>query len=287
MVISQPNIVTNESATALLRQVGRRADDDIDLAAAALALAALAQPSTDLVPYRQHLRALAEEVGADARGRAGREPKLVDRIDALNSVLFDRHGYQGDRVTYNDLQNADLIRVIDRRRGLPIALAILYIHAARAQGWAIEGVNFPGHFLVRLRRGDQAAIVDPFDGGAMRDTAALRQLLKSLQGDDAELAPEYCQVASNRLILLRLQNNIKLRLLRDGKHEEALDVVQRMQLVAPEEPGLWYEAGILHGRLGNMRAAIQALENLVMLSRDDEQKAAAAELIAEMKTRLN
>jgi regulator of sirC expression with transglutaminase-like and TPR domain len=121
----------------------------------------------------------------------------------------------------------------------------------------------------------------------MRDTAALRQLLKSLQGHDAELAPEYCQVASNRLILLRLQNNIKLRLLRDGKHEEALDVVQRMQLVAPEEPGLWYEAGILHGRLGNMRAAIAALENLVTLSRDDEQKAAAAELIAEMKTRLN
>jgi regulator of sirC expression with transglutaminase-like and TPR domain len=287
MVISQPNTVTNESATSLLRQIGRRPDADIDLAVAALALAALAQPGTDLAPYNQHLHVLAEEVAADVRARAGREPKLIDRIDALNSVLFDRHGYQGDRLTYNDLQNADLIRVIDRRRGLPIALAILYIHAGRAQGWAIEGVNFPGHFLVRLRRGDQAAIVDPFDAGTMRDTAALRQLLKSLQGEDAELAPEYCQVAGNRLILLRLQNNIKLRLLRDGKHEEALGVVQRMQLVAPEEPGLWYEAGILHGRLGNMRAAIAALENLVALSRDDEQKAAAAQLIAEMKTRLN
>ena len=269
---------------ALLRHYGRADDADIDLADAALALAALARGGSALAPYRAHLRTLAADVAAAAK-REGFD--LAARIHTLNTVLFAEYGYAGDSETYNDLRNADLMSVIDRRRGLPIALGILYINAARAQGWAIEGINFPGHFLLRLRAGGTAAIVDPFNGGCMRGAADLGRLIKSMEGDDAELRPEHCQPAGNRQMLLRLQNNIKLRLLRNDKLAEAAVVVERMLLIAPDEPALWHEAGVLQGKIGNLRASVAALEKLAALSRDSEQQDLARQLLAETKSRLN
>jgi regulator of sirC expression with transglutaminase-like and TPR domain len=269
---------------AILYRCGRQADAEIDLATAALALAALARPSALLAPYWEHLRTLAAEVAAAARSA---EHDLHGRIRAINAVLFDGHGYAGDRDTYNDLRNADLMSVIDRRRGLPIALGILYIDAARTQGWPIEGVNFPGHFLLRLREGTAAVIVDPFNGGRICQTADLRELIKATQGEAAELQPDHCATAGNRQMLLRLQNNIKLRLLRDDRLAEAAEIVERMLMVAPEEATLWHEAGALHGRLGNLRAAISAFQNLVALSRGSPHHDDAVHLLADMKARLN
>lgn len=269
---------------ALLRWYGRADDADIDLAEAALSLAALSRPEAVVAPYRAHLRTLAVDVTAAAK-QEGLD--LATRIHTLNAVLFGEYGYAGDSETYNDLRNADLMSVIDRRRGLPIALGILYIHAARAQGWTIEGINFPGHFLLRLRAGGSSAIVDPFNGGRLRGTDDLGQLIKTMEGEDAELRPEHCQPAGNRQMLLRLQNNIKLRLLRDDKLAEAAAVVERMLLIAPDEAGLWHEAGVLQGKIGNLRASIAALEKLATLSRDRDQHDLAKQLLAETRLRLN
>lgn len=275
---------STDDPQALLRRYGRADDAGIDLAAAALALAALGRPEVTVAPYRSHLRALAADVTAAAR-QEGLD--LAARIHTLNTVLFQEYGYAGDSDTYNDLRNADLMSVIDRRRGLPIALGILYIHAARAQGWAIEGVNFPGHFLLRLRAGGASVIVDPFNGGRLRGAADLDKLIKSMEGDDAELRPEHCRPAGNRQMLLRLQNNIKLRLLRDDKLAEAAVVVERMLLIAPEDATLWYEAGVLQGKVGNLRASIAALETLAGLSHGGEAQDMARQLLAETKSRLN
>ncbi|MGH6961370.1 MAG: SirB1 family protein [Dongiaceae bacterium] len=271
---------------AALRQFGGAEDDAIDLAAAALALAARTRPGVDIAPYRAHLQALADDVAARVGRRVGEMP-LDDRIATINGVLFDRHGYQGDSTTYDDLQNANLMSVIERRRGLPVALGILYVHAARAQGWPVEGLNFPGHFLLRLRQGERAAIIDPFHGGQRCETADLRALIKAVEGATAELVPSHCQPASNRQILLRLQNNLKLRLMRDERIDQAVAIIEGMLLLAPDEPRLWHEAGVLHGRLGNLRAAIAALENLVALNRSSDRHGAAVRLLAEMKSRLN
>ncbi len=282
----QPGSAVNLEYDDALRQFGGVADEAIDLAAAALALAARARPGVDTAPYRAHLRALAGDVAGEA-GRHKADLPLDERLAALNGVLFDRHGYQGDSATYDDLQNANLMSVIDRRRGLPVALGILYMHAARAQGWEIEGLNFPGHFLLRLRLQDRAAIVDPFHAGRVCDTADLRALIKAIEGGTAELSPAHCEPAGNRQILLRLQNNLKLRLVRDDRIDQAVAILEGMLLLAPEEPRLWHEAGVLHGRLGNLRAAIAALENLVALNRGSDRHGAAARLLAEMKSRLN
>ena len=266
-----------------LRRCAALDDGEIDLAGAALAFAALARPDTPMSPYLDHLRALATDVAAGARSGAR---DLTEQIHILNTVLFEAHGYAGDRDTYNDLRNANLMSVIDRRRGLPIALSILYVHAARAQGWSIEGVNFPGHFLLRLRNGGAGVVVDPFNGGCIRGAADLRALIKTMEGDGAELRREHCQPAGNRQMLLRLQNNVKLRLLRDDELEQAVQVIGRMLLIAPDDPGLLHEAGVLHGRLGNLRASVAALEKLAALSQGSD-RGKAVQLLTEMKSRLN
>ncbi|MGE5145656.1 MAG: SirB1 family protein [Candidatus Eiseniibacteriota bacterium] len=275
--------MTHDQLDAHLRRLGGQADQDIDLAQAALALGAFDRPDVDLGPYRVHLDVLAE----DARAAAFGAGDLSARVEALNDVLFRRHHYRGDTESYDDLDNANLLSVIDRKRGLPIALSIVYIATARALGWPAIGVNFPGHFLVRLDAGGGSALVDPFNGGAVRDSADLRALLKGLQGVDAELRPEHYAPATNRMILLRLQNNIKSRLVAAGDFERALGVVERMAMMAPDEAGLWHELGAIHARIGNLRAAIAALETFAHLAPAGPAREQARRLIAEVRSRLN
>ena len=120
-------------------------------------------------------------------------------------------------------------RVIDRRKGLPVALGILYIETARTLGLETCGLNFPGHFLIRLQWKSGRAIVDPFNGGISLNARAMRDLLTRLHGPDTELTQAHYSGVSDLNILLRLQNNIKLRLIRDGKLERALQVIRDMQ----------------------------------------------------------
>ena len=153
-----------------------------------------------------------------------------------------------------------------------MALGILYIHTARAQGWTAAGLNFPGHFLVRLESAGRRVIIDPFHGCRPRDTAALRGLLKAMAGNEAELAPEHYAATGNRQVLLRLQANIKLRLLRDRRPRDALEILESMIMIAPDGAALWREAGLLHAHLGNLRAALMALEHVMDLSRDPAER---------------
>lgn len=261
----------------MLERVGRQPDEEIDLAATALALAALDRPRVRLAWYREHLDALAAAVAAAAEPGA----------EALTGVVAGHYGYTGDTRTYDDLQNANLMRVIDRRKGLPVALGILYMHAARAQGWHAAGLAFPGHFLIRVAADSTPAILDPFHDGRALGPAELRGLLKTVAGTEAELRPAYYAPVSDRDVLLRLQNNIKLRLLQEGRPAEAVETLGAMLTIAPEHGPLWREAGILHARLGNLGAAIAALERFLALGRDDRLLHEAALLLQHLKARLH
>ena len=250
----------------ILRRVGGGPDDRIDLAEAALALAALDQPQASLDPYRRHLETLAHDLAAVCAEGAG----LEARCTALRDVIHVRHSYEGDSVTYDDIQNANLMRVIDRRKGLPVALGILYIHAARRHRWDIVGLNFPGHFLLRLDRAGERIIVDPFHHGLIREAGDMRDLLKTMQGADAELTSDHYRPVSDRDVLLRLQNNVKLRLLQMKQTARAAAIVENMLLFAPDLHALWREAGMVHAHAGNLRRAITAFETYL------EQETAAA-----------
>ena len=273
-----------QAAEAILREAGAAADEDIDLARTALAFAACVRPEAGEERFAEHLRQLIDDVAREAASRAGSPEALAA---ALRTVLVERHGYHGDRETYDDLGNADLSQVIERKRGLPVALSILWLHAGRGQGWSLDGLNFPGHFVLRLEAGGSRLILDPFNDGQALDTNDLRALLKSFAGEKAELDTAHYQALPNRAILLRLQNNIKIRLLNANAYDQALPVLERMLLVAPKDPALWREAGLVHRQLENLRAAITCLETASGLAEAPAARQRIAAEIAALKSKLN
>jgi len=278
-----PETFDPETCARFLRDLGASGERVLPIAEAALALASFERPRVGPRRYREHLRALARDVGRHA-GAAG---DLPGRARALNEIILLKHGYSGDELTYDDLQNANLMRVIDRRKGLPVALGILYMHAGRAQGWETAGLAFPGHFLVRLSDGPERLILDPFHGGRICGAAQLRELLKVTVGQDSELLPEHYTPVSDRDVLLRLQNNLKARLIQAQQHERAVSVIETMQMLAPDFAELWREAGIVHAQLGNMRAAAATLEQFVLRAPDGMARHQAAAMLQQLRSKLN
>ena len=259
-------------------------DAAIDLTGACLALGALERPWQSLDREVGHLARLAEDLRRAAPA-AGLPP--AGRAEAIAGVLHGRHDYRGDRESYDDLRNANLLAVIERRRGLPIALSILWLHLARAMDWPAEGVNFPGHFLVRLSDGPERLMVDPFDGGRTVGTEGLRGLLKLVEGDAAELKPHHYAPASNRDILLRLQNNIKLRQIQAGRLDDARTTVERMLLYAPGRAALWHALGVLNAETGRPKAALDALGRVAGLDDAGVWQRQVARLMQQLRRKLN
>ncbi len=246
----------------VLQSLGRVPDHEIPLAEAALLLSASYSAGIDLDRYRNHLSKLAEKVGKRfaALLDAGADDSAETRLAALKHIISDQYQYEGDTDNYDDLENADLVRVIDRRKGLPIALSIITLHAAKAQGWDMEGINFPGHFLLRLEWGSHRLITDPFSRFQIMQASDLRNLVKKIAGPEAELSSSYYESATSRDILIRLQNNIKHRQIEHEDYEGALKTVEQMRLIAPDENRLLFDSGVLHARNSHIRKAIEILE---------------------------
>lgn len=275
--------MSEPQAEETLRRLSEQGDGPLDLMEGALAFAAFDAPTDRLAAYRTHLEQMTQEVA-----EASREAHDADsRCAALCHVLFGLHGYGGDAETYDDLQNANLIRVIDRRKGLPVALGVLMIHLARAQGWDMRGLDFPGHFLLRLDGSGERVILDPFNGGTPVDAPTLRSLLKATTGADAELAPRHYEPVPDREILLRLQNNIKLRLVQARRVEEALSIVEHMLLLAPENSALWRESGLMNAHIGNVRTALAAFETYIDLEPAALQRQEIQSLMGELRGKLS
>lgn len=278
-----PDTFDLDQCARYLRELGGLESPVLPIAEAALALASFERPRVGLARYRQHLASMARDVARHAGARA----ELPARVHALNEIILLKYGYSGDELTYDDLQNANLMRVVDRRKGLPVALGILYLHAARAQGWDSVGLGFPGHFLIRLTEGPERLILDPFHGGRVCEAADLRELLKATAGQEIELSAEHYAPVSDRDVLLRLQNNLKSRLLQAARYERALRVLETMQFLAPDLVELWQEAGLLHARQGNIRASVSALQEFVTRSPESTARHQAAAILQQLKTKLN
>lgn len=260
-------------------------DDAIDLAQTALILAQTQQPDISLERYENHLKLIAEQTTAHFGDQT--EDTATARLDTIRTILGDNQGYQGDTETYDDLQNASLIRVIERRKGLPVSLCILTIHIARAQGWLIHGLNVPGHVLCRLDHGGEQLIFDPFNNWQPLDAAGLRALLKRTAGEHVELSATYMQPATNRELLIRLQNNIKFRQIEAEDYKAALQTVETMRFIDPEEVRLMLEAGVLYARLGQALAAIDNLEKYITLAPNSDDRFEASLLLQDLKSSLN
>jgi regulator of sirC expression with transglutaminase-like and TPR domain len=177
--------------------------------------------------------------------------------------------------------------VIDRRRGLPVALGILYVHAARAAGCAASGLNTPGHFLLSLGFGSHQMLVDPFNGGAALDIEKLHAQ-PQLRGQAASAELLVPEPVTDTDVLLRLQNNLKLRATQTGEQTRAIELAKRMVLIAPGRADLWFDLGRLNDAFEALGAAREAYEFCLEIAKAGEPLHNEAALaLAALKRRLN
>ena len=252
-----------------IAHIGLADDEEIELDRAALELAALDHGGAPLGPYLARLDAMQDELarhGASLRS-------APDRAALLAEVIAVEWGYEGDRLTYDDQANADLMRVLDRRRGLPVSLAILYVALARRLGWHAEALNTPGHVLVRIGPDPAPVLIDPFNRGAIVDATSLAALLARVLGRDAAPSPEHVQPMSNRGVLVRLLTNQAVRAQDAREWRRALELYERMTTIAPSEGALWWDRARFEQALGYAGAARASLSAMLETTRDPAMRA--------------
>jgi len=240
-------------------------DSRIDLARACLLLAEDAYPGLDVEGYVGELERHARRL----RARLGVDIAPEEKVVALNELLFDDLGYSGNTRDYYDPRNSYLNEVIDRRTGIPITLAVLYMEIGRRIGLPVEGVSFPGHFLVRLQVRGGTLVLDPFSGGMPQSGEELRERLKRLIPPGAagrvpveQLALDsFLEPAGKRQILARLLRNLKAIYRENNQPERLLEVLNRMIIVAPDSSADLRDRGLVYQQLECWRPALQDLRD--------------------------
>lgn len=270
---------------AALDAIGQLPDSEIDIAGAALQFARVDASDADWEAAQAHL----SEIARAAAALAGtlEDSDLATRAIALSGLLGGRFGYKGDPANYDDLANANLIRVTERRRGLPVALGVIWLHAARAAGWEGHGVDFPAHFLVALEGEKTQTLLDVFNGGTPLSVRDLRALLRRVEGDKAELRPGLLRPMSARRVLLRLQNNIMTRRLQANEFESALACAEDMLRIAPDHAELWRQTGTLNQQLDRVGAALGCYERFLVLVPDGGVATEVRGIVGSLRARLN
>ncbi len=274
-----------DQARLALDAIGQLPDSELDLADAALQLARIDAPDADWLAARAHLSDLARDAVTLAADRTDDDPAI--RAGALAGLMAGRWRYGGALEAYDDPANANLIRVIERRQGLPVALGILWLHCARAAGWDAFGIDFPGHFMIALPGGGGQLVLDVFEGGQPMDARALRGLIKRVEGAKAELRPGLLQPMGARAVLLRLQNNLKLRRMDTGDLAGGLAVIEDMLRIAPDHASLWREAAMVNQRLDHVGATLRCFGRFLALVPEGEAATRVRTAMEELRTRLN
>jgi len=275
--------MSQETPAEFLERMGKARGGPRDIATAALMLAAMDHPEMDLRPFTEHLLEIAEAAKAEAA--FARSPELAAR--GLSDLLQGRYGYAGDQTRYDSPDSADMISVIINRRGLPVALGILYIHAARAAGVKAFGLSAPNHFLLMIQAGGGETVIDPFNGGKMIEHERSAKPPAMTEPPPAG-RKQTVKPVGDIDVLLRLQNNIKTRALEANDQERAIEVLKRMLLLAPGEAPLWLELAKLQEAGQALGAAAAAYERSVSLDRSAANAANEASLaLQSLKRRLN
>ncbi len=287
----------SETAVANFTRVALSPDPD--LAIAALMIARLEYPRLDARPYIDELDAMGRE--ASARIAAARpsgeippsvDPDLFARVSALNDYLFREQRFVGNTDRYEDPRNSFLNEVLDRRTGIPITLALVYMEVARRAGVTVEGINFPGHFLVRcpMRRGRyNDLIIDAFHGGALLSEDGCLQLLRRHAGegavwDDAHLRAR----ATKPQILARMLVNLKRVYVQMYSFPQARDITELLLAVDPTATNELRDRGLLAYHLNDFSGALRDLQEYLRLSAkpnlDEEERSEHEQIWEHVKT---
>lgn len=254
----------------------------LDLGRAALAIARPEYPQLDTGVYLGRLDSLAAEVD---KHLTGDESDLHRSIAALNYVLFQKHGYRGNRDEYFDAKNSFLNEVIDRRTGIPITLSVLYMEVAQRVGLSLLGVGFPGHFLVKYLDDHQEIVIDPFNGGDIKTSDSLRQLLTGLYGSRVTWSPHLLDPVSKRQMIRRMLNNLKFIYFKQRDFVKALAALDRMMIAEPNLPEDLRERGAVYLTLEYFPQAKADFERYLQLAPDAPDGAEIRDQLAELATR--
>ncbi|MEM7050709.1 MAG: transglutaminase-like domain-containing protein [Acidobacteriota bacterium] len=230
-----------------------RPDGQIDLAEGALLIAAEEYPELDIEDQLRRLDGLADA----ARGALAEvEDDPLLRLQRLNRFLFVESGFRGNREDYYDPRNSFLNEVLERRLGIPITLSLVLMEVGRRAGVELEGVGFPGHFLVRHGQ----TLLDPFDGGRFLNCHDCQDLLACMTGGRMPFHDGLLRTASNHEILLRMLNNLRGIYSEIGDQERVIAVLDRLLLLAPEDGILRRDRGLLLLERGECSRALADLQ---------------------------
>jgi regulator of sirC expression with transglutaminase-like and TPR domain len=260
-------------------------DEEIPLFASALLIARDEYPQLADADYEARLR----QYGRRLRKVVNRDDTPATQLRSLNNFLFDELGFSGDDQDYYDPRNSYLNDVLDRRLGNPISLAVVQMELARRLGVPLQGVSFPGHFLVRLPLDEGIVVLDPFQKGRSLDAAELRRRarthLETQDIDDQRLA-RMLEPASHRAILSRMLRNLKAVYCEREQWDKALRCCDRLLTVDSHQPTEYRDRGQLYLKLGHRRAARDDLRRyLALVPQADDADSIGSEL-AELGTDL-
>ena len=253
-----------------------------DLCRVALCIAAQLQPELDVQSYQDKLETMA----ADMRSRIQHELDTQARIQLLNAYFYDELGFAGDKQNYYLPDNSLLNLVIERRRGIPITLAAIYLKLADAAGLDAYGIGFPGHYLIGVHAGQENIIVDPFDLGHVLDHSQLRRMLQQLtQGhaDDNELEQNLLP-ATKADTVVRMLRNLKQIYIEAQKVELALSCIEMILSIIPEAPDELRDRGMIYQHIEYTQGAISDLTRYLKLVPDAEERNVIESLLDSLRS---
>jgi regulator of sirC expression with transglutaminase-like and TPR domain len=256
-----------------------REDDRIDLVRAALTIARTEYPELDMRRYILQIEALACRVRARVRNLG--DP--AETIPVLNEVLFQEEGFRGNREDYYDPRNSFLNEVLDRRLGIPITLALVYMEVARRSRLRLLGVGMPGHFLLKHYDPEgHETLIDVFNQGSILSAADCQQRLDEIYSGQMTLHSEFLMPVSRRQMLTRMLNNLKTIYLSARNFRKALPVIDLVLAIYPRSPEDVKNRAVLRYNMGQMRGAVDDFELYLRMSPEasdaDEIRATALSL---------
>lgn len=249
---------------ASFEQLAALSDECIDVATGAALIARDAYATLDV----DRLLARFDELSAPLVGRDLALLSAEAQAHAISAHLYGQFGFRGNEQDYYDPKNSLLPDVLDRKLGIPLSLALVYVEVARRVGVRARGVSFPGHFLVRVDppgREDAPIVVDPFFAGRRLDTPALEKLLARAAPSQTLSTAEHLAAASPRTMLVRMLINLKWIYATRGDFARALLALDRIICLTPDSVPALRERGLLAARLGAVEAARADLSRLLEL----------------------
>lgn len=236
-------------------------DDRVDLACAVLEIARDDYPDLDVAGYLRRI----DQIAVHVMERLGSEKTVYHRIAALNSVMFEEHGFHGNRRNYYDPKNSFLNEVIERKMGIPISLSVLYMEVAQRTGLPLYGVSFPGHFLVKYSDDRERIVIDPFNAGEVKSRESLGQLLESLYGGKVTLVDDFLEPVTKKQIIRRMLNNLKMIYLQEKNFLKILAVLQRLVVLDPSSAEDIRDRGSVYLKLECFQYALADFESYLGL----------------------